>query len=316
VLRGRFNLRNGARQAAGVSLGLFIDRQSVSGARIHRVRGALDKLEKWRREALSMELFSAAPTIDIRNELARALTVLAQHLEFNNTSVKIALSDAVGYAKILPMDKVQNGAEAQRFWQWQLSKALNQPASALASAWHDYSDDGANVAYGCSMSQAWLDMIKSACRDAGLTPDVIDLGIHYNFNAWHDSMLNEISGPGVIMALEDHSYGILIWDENRRITTLRGKWRVQEHGTGTHDVTKVLMHTIQAMKRTIPMDEGLTVFAIGPSVALQDIESQLSGRTLCKFKSLEWMNVLQLADGAGWNGAHDGTAAIAAALPR
>lgn len=203
-----------------------------------------------RTQEIAAPLFAAPPTAETEAMLANALQEASG--EFRNlfAAVHIALPDTVIRSAVFELDELPKSADMRAtLLSWRFAKEWQRPEDSLECRGFDLgADGGKRLLFGQAGDRAWLDCVRRALAQAGITPWSLNAASTYRFNRLHDAIAAE---GGALLALNSDSWNLLLWDDAGRIrqvlTRMRGTAATESEAASIADeVERAILAYVQA----------------------------------------------------------------------
>lgn len=212
------------------AIGLGFGNKSAVAVRVERAGGGC-RITHIAQEALPFTPFrGTAPRADEAAIFAHSLQRLAGAIPQGHWPLRIALPDPAAIFQALEFDALPAAARERaaigRFRMEKESPAVAQMECAFQVV---NEDAGRSVMIASAVQRAWLDCLRAGCRAAGFVPAVIDIALNHLFNRFHDTIAAG-EGDGALISIEPDAWSILFWDQARRPSFLRTRWRDAQGG--------------------------------------------------------------------------------------
>lgn len=199
-------------------------------------------------EVLPFSLFTnAAPRKEDCASLSQAMQRLAASIPQSYWPLQISLPDPAAIVQVMEFDSLpQTPRERAAIAQFRLEKEYPALKQMQCSTQVLSTEGEKGLLLAVFLQRAWLDCVNSACRAAGFVPSVMDISINHLFNRFYE-VIQTTSGDGVLVAVEQDSWSILIWDGSHRPRFVRSRWRDESAGTDeeyelvVQDVERLIM---------------------------------------------------------------------------
>lgn len=232
-------LRFNSRKAAG----LYLGRTGMCAVVMARGKSGWEELSA-RTAVLAGPLFEGDPTPAIASGLAQALRAVGTDFIGGFVPLRVMLPDsAVRYATfeldaIPPREKVR-----QELLRWRFSRDMQRIEDSIACVGQPIgAHRGKRLLFSQAMDRNWVDCLRGAFKEAGLTPWVLNAAAAYRHNLHYESFAPT---GGVLVTIDPDSWGFQLWDAEKRLRYVRSRWRVPamdyeliadevEHGVRAH----------------------------------------------------------------------------------
>ena len=207
-----------------VTAGLALTRESAVLATSY-VDGNGEVQRTIRHAALGFRLFEADPTPDAGAHLTAIFTELRKELPDGALPVQISLPDPAVSLQLFELDAWPvRQSEREALVRWRFAKTLALDGERLACTWQSLGRcQDKHLVLATATERGRLDLILSACREAGIAPTIADMNANYYFNGFYDRWA--AGEDGALLIVEPASWALMLWDAGRRPRFLRSRWR-------------------------------------------------------------------------------------------
>jgi hypothetical protein len=298
---------------ASFTVGLALTRDSATLAVSHGGH-ASPAPQMLRRAPLGIRLYEGDPPADAGESLAAVLARLRAELRRGPLPLQISLPDPAVSLQFFEFDAwPARRSEREMLVSWRFAKALALDRARLACGWQRLGRSPDHpLVLATATERRWLDLVLSACREAGFVPTVADMNANFYFNGFYDQW--PPGEHGALLIVESASWALMLWDDQRRPRFLRSRWRDSVHGA---DYDSIAADSERQVRAYVHGGPGRRIARImvagGESAALMD-RLGYPPRFPCVALDAAQRFAVGALPAADWQG--DASAAWMASLPR
>jgi Tfp pilus assembly PilM family ATPase len=216
--------------APKVRAGIALGRSQISAVLLAAQANALDVRSLVRHE-LPLPLFAGQPTAEAEAGLADALNAVSGEFRAKYAAVHIALPDTVIRSTVFELDELPKpSALREALLRWRFAGEWQRPEDSLECRGQDLGQDsGKRLFLGQAADRPWVECVRRALAQAGITSWSLNAASGYRFNRFHDAIADE---GGALVSLDPDCWNLLVWDGAGRVrrvlTRLRDGRAAQE----------------------------------------------------------------------------------------
>lgn len=216
-------LQERLRVAPSLGLGLALGRTEVTAAHCAKTAGGWE-LRSGETATLSGRLFDGNPGPDVAGELTAVLERLCAPARKTTIPVQIVLPDPALSLQTFVFDKLPKAeSEQMKLVSWRFAKQLETEVNLIRCAFQVLpARDGKSMVLASAIKRPWLELVLQACRDAGVSPAVVDAGMSFHFNQLQDRLTS--GADGVLLVVQPDQWAILLCDGDHLPQYIRARW--------------------------------------------------------------------------------------------
>ena len=184
---------------------------------------------EWVRDAdLPMSFFNGGPAPGHVTALAEGLKNICREVKQAYIPVHVALPDPLGYLAVFGLDqRPKNGKTRCDLARWRFARELGVPEPSLHCVTQDLGNENDKpLLLGQAFDGAWLECVRQALHQAGVTPWSVNQAVSYRFNRFYGQGMRE-QQSGAMVSLDPDAWSLVIWDNAGRPRFLRSRWRAR-----------------------------------------------------------------------------------------
>lgn len=209
------------------SVGIAIGRREV--CMVHAMLGGNGThIQAIETAPLPDAMFTGSPTPATESNLASVLAKVAKVAKDKFIPCHVALPDPAMAFAVFELDELPKSEKTRlELVRWRFAKEYSVGGETFDCVHQVLGrENGKHLLLGQGMDKDWLQCIKQALRDAGLTPWSMYPGACYRFNQFHDRFAREKHGAAMVI-LDPDSWAVFLWDTAARPRLVRARWRTR-----------------------------------------------------------------------------------------
>jgi Tfp pilus assembly PilM family ATPase len=292
-----------------VKAGIAIGRNQICAVVLDTKADSNEAYNVYRHD-LPAPLFAGQPVQENETALADALLAVSREFRAEYAAVHVALPDTMIRSTVFELDELpKTSGLREALLRWRFAKEWQRPEDSLDCRGSDLGEDGGKRLFlGQAGDRHWIDCVRRALAQAGITPWSLNAAASYRFNRFHNAIALD---AGALISLDTDCWNLLIWDGDGRIR--RVLTRLRENASAGNEMNLIVNEVERAILSYANGLDGLGSNQIG-KLYLAGSEKEMKALAALLDGRMDEGSVLLNADdgvSGAVTGMKDGMAALA-----